>query len=187
MNGVLTPTPTHRKRWTREDCAFLERSGLLTGKWELLDGEIVVTMPQNYPHANAVSFLLAYCLSLVGPARVRTQATMEIHEADQSLNRPEPDLVILREPVRRIPLASDVLLVAEVSDSTQADDFGHKAILYARAGIPEYWVLDVPRELLVSFRQPESGEYTQRIEHHASDSAMPLFTDQAVLVSTLLP
>lgn len=187
MGVILAPTPTHRKRWTREDCAFLERSGLLTGKWELLDGEIVVTMPQNYPHANAVSFLLAYCLSLVGPARVRTQATIEVYEEDQSLNRPEPDVVILSEPVRRVPLASDVLLVAEVSDSTQADDFGHKATLYARAGIPEYWVLDVARELLVIFRQPEGSEYSQRTEYHAADSATPLFTDQAVGVSTLLP
>ena len=103
--STLTPTATHRKRWTRDDCAFLERSGLLMGNWELLDGEIVVKMPQNYPHANAVSFLLAYCFSLVGPARVRTQATMEVYAEDRSLNRPEPDVLVLRESVRRVPLA----------------------------------------------------------------------------------
>jgi len=187
MAATLTPTATHRKRWTREDCAFLERSGLLSGKWELLDGELVVKMPQNYPHANAVSFLLAYCFSLVGPARVRTQATMEVYTDDQSLNRPEPDVLVLREAVRRVPLATDVLLVAEVSDTTQADDFGHKATLYARAGIPEYWVLDVGRDLLVVFRLPEEGEYTQRTELTASDSATPLFASQGIGVAELLP
>ena len=185
--STLTPTATHRKRWTRDDCAFLERSGLLSGNWELLDGEIVVKMPQNYPHANATMRLIAYCLSLVGVDRLRTQATMEVYEEDQSLNRPEPDVLVLRESVRRVPLASDVLLVAEVSDTTQADDFGHKATLYARAGIPEYWVLDVARELLVLFRLPEGNEYAQRIELHASDSATPLFTDQPIAVSELLP
>lgn len=172
---------------TREDCAFLERSGLLAGKWELLDGEIVVKRPQHYPHANATMRLISYCLGLVGVDRLRTQATMEVYADDQSFNRPEPDVLILREAVRRVPLASDVLLVAEVSDTTQADDFGHKATLYARASIPEYWVLDVGRDLLVIFRLPEKGEYTQRTELSPTDSAAPLFTDQTILVSALLP
>lgn len=172
---------------TREDCAFLERSGLLAGKWELLDGEIVVKRPQHYPHANATMRLISYCLGLVGVDRLRTQATMEVYADDQSFNRPEPDVLILREAVRRVPLASDVLLVAEVSDTTQADDFGHKATLYARASIPEYWGLDVGRDLLVIFRLPEKGEYTQRTELSPTDSAAPLFTDQTILVSALLP
>ncbi len=54
MTDTLTPTgwgPTpNRKRFTRQECEFLEESGLLTARYELIDGEIVFKMAQNLPH-----------------------------------------------------------------------------------------------------------------------------------------
>jgi hypothetical protein len=71
---MLDPPATvnGRKRWSREDCAFLENAGFLQGRYELLDGEIVVKTGQNPPHAIAVMRVIAYCLPLFGPECVRT-------------------------------------------------------------------------------------------------------------------
>lgn len=192
MGTVLEPraTPEHRRRWSREECAFLENSGLLRERYELLDGEIVVKVSQNYPHAAAVMRLIAYALRLVDGEidRVRTQATMEVREDDRVANRPEPDVVVLRGPVRRVPDGTDVLMAVEVSDTTQGDDFGVKVGLYARAGVVEYWVLDLTRRRLVAFTEPRDGVYTGRAEWDANATAAPTFApDRPIAVRDLLP
>jgi Uma2 family endonuclease len=174
----LPPTPTGRKRWTRDDCTFLERAGLLTGRYELIDGEIIVKTGQNRPHALAVSLLLAWLFSLFGARRVQTQATMEVRADDQGTNRPEPDVLVLREPTDQVPTGEDALLVVEVSDSSQADDLGFKVDLYARAGVEEYWVLDISRRRLVAFRTSQNGTYTQRDEFDEGETVAPFCTPE---------
>jgi Uma2 family endonuclease len=69
---------------------------------------------------------------------------------------PQPD-IILWEPIRaRGPVPADrVRLVVEVADTTQADDLGRKRALYAAAGIPEYWVVDLPGRVLHQYWAPE--------------------------------
>jgi Uma2 family endonuclease len=168
----------------------MEDAGRLKGRYELLDGEVIVKMGQNGPHAVGVMRLIAYCLSLFPSGdRVRTQATMEVREEDRVTNRPEPDVLVLREGVGSvIPHGGDVLLAVEVSDTTQGDDYGVKLHLYARAGVAEYWVLDLPRRVLVAFRQPDGERWQVRQEFAEADSVAPLVApDRLARVADLLP
>ena len=194
--SVISPTlpdsipPPARKRWTRDECAFLENAGLLKERYELLDGEVVLKMGQNRRHATAVMLVIAYLIAIFGSRRVQTQVTMEVRADDRVTNRPEPDLVVLREDLDRVPAGSDALLAVEVSDTTQADDFGHKVALYARAGVAEYWALDLPTRRLTVFRRPdadtrlwaEKAEYTEAVE------VAPLSApDRLIRIADLLP
>jgi Uma2 family endonuclease len=99
---------------------------------------------------------------------------MEVREDDRVTNRPEPDVLVLREPTDQVPTGQDALLVVEVSDSSQADDLGFKVDLYARAGVDEYWVLDLSRRRLVAFRTLQNGAYTQRDEFAEGETVAPL-------------
>lgn len=198
MPTILTHPPieaeeprSRRKRWTRAECDFLERSGLLTERYELIDGEIILKVGQNHPHAMTVTRLFAWLIAVFGVARVQTQATIEVTEEDQSLNRPEPDAAVLARPdyeIQGTPAGSDLLLVAEVSDATLRDDLRTKAMLYARAGIPEYWVLDVPSRRLFVHRQPAPEGYAELAAYAEEETlALSAAPESAVRVADLLP
>lgn len=184
----LPATDTGRKRWSRDDVAFLERAGLLKGRYELLDGEIISKIGQKPPHAMTVMFVINYLLSIFGRERVRTQATMEVREDDRITNQPEPDVAALREPAETLPTGEDIFLAVEVSDSTQADDLGRKVGLYARAGVAEYWVLDLQRRVLIAFRTPQGDEWQTRAEYAETDTvASGAAPEGLVRVADLLP
>ena len=186
---ILPATANGRKRWIRANVEFLENSGLLTGRYELLDGEIVLKMGQNRRHALAVMRIVAYLLSVFGAERLQTQATMEVREEDKITNKPEPDVVVLREAIDRNANGMDVLLAVEISDSTQSDDLGHKVKLYARAGVEEYWVLDTTAGKLFAFRQTDAanGEGKDRTELTSGDRVAPVAAPgSVVIVASLL-
>jgi Uma2 family endonuclease len=184
----LPATATGRKRWSRDDCRFLENAGLLKGRYELIDGEIIVKMGQNPPHAMAVMRVIAYLLRFFHDDNLRTQATMEVQAEDRFANRPEPDVVALREMADTVPTGEDILLAVEVSDSTQADDLGRKVALYARAGVAEYWVLDLQRRVLIAFQTPQGNEWQTRAEYAETDTLAPLAAPEGVIrVADLLP
>ena len=75
---------------------------------------------------------------------------------------------------RRIGVPADVRLLVEISDTTLAFDLGTKARLYARAGIPEYWVVDVVGERIVVHRSPGSGVYADMKSYRIGESIEPL-------------
>ncbi len=181
-----------RKRWTREDCDFLERVGLLKEPYELLDGEIIVKVGQNQPHAMTVTRLFAWLLGVFGVARVQTQTTIEIAHADRPTNRPQPDAFVLTRPDYEINATpngeADIVLVAEVSDATLRDDLQTKAGLYARAAIPEYWVVDVSARRLFVHRAPAEGRYAEVVSYADDETAASLAApDSPVRVADLLP
>lgn len=194
MTQLLTTpaaTPANRKRFTRSDCDFMERAGLLTERYELIDGEIIVKVGQNQPHAMSVMRVIAFLLSLFGVDRLQTQATVEVATPDLATNRPEPDVVVLARPdyeLGRRPTGADLLLAVEVSDSTLRDDLETKAALYARAGVPEYWVLDVPSRRLIVHRGL-SGERYADVKPFADEQtiAPQAAPSQLVRVAELLP
>lgn len=188
MTLELPTTDTGRKRWSRQEVDFLEKSGLLKGRFELIDGDIISKMGQNPPHAVTVMRLIAYLLRFFSPDCIRTQATMEVMEDDRPANRPEPDIVILREAIMYIPTGDDVLLTVEVSDTTVADDLSRKVSLYARAGVSEYWVIDLTRRVIVVYQSPAGDEWQTRIEYTETDMIAPLSASEAVVaIAELLP
>ena len=98
-----------------------------------------------------------------GDQFVDAEAPIDVNPQDNPSNEPEPDLVVLiRECAAFVsanPQPRDIALLVEISDTTLNFDLTVKAALYARAGIVEYWVLDVTGRRLFSHRNPASGGY----------------------------
>ena len=181
-----------RKRWTRSDCDFLERLGMLPQHYELIDGVIIDKMGQNRPHAIAVTLLIKWLIAVFGGDFVQCQLSIEVTDADRPSYQPEPDASVMVQPVTAYltapPGPGDLRLVAEVSDSTLRDDVTTKAVLYARAGIPEYWVLDVAGRQLFVHRNPAGGVYTAVERYGETDSvASAASPENATIVADLLP
>lgn len=194
LDAVTNPVPDpFRVQWTREDCArFLERGDLTPGRYELIQGDIRRKMGQKRPHSIAVMNLLAWCISVFGADFVQTQASINVAPEDNPTSEPEPDVFVLNRPNGDFPIAfpgpSDLLLVAEVSDTTLNFDLSVKAPLYARAEIPEYWVLDVVGRTLIIHRSPANGQYQNVLRYDAEETVATIAKpEEIVVVSALLP
>ena len=185
------PAP-HRKRWTRHDCDFLAQNGLLTGRYELINGDIVEKMSQNPPHMITVMLFTAWLMRVFGMDHVFCQGTLNIEmPGEAQTNAPEPDVMALRRAVTafgsRLPVPADVALLIEVSDTTLRFDLNGKALLYARAGIEDYWVADVVGRRIVAHRGPTSAGYADVTEYSADALLAPLaYPDALARVSDLL-
>jgi Uma2 family endonuclease len=180
-----------RRRWTRADCDSVERLDAFPERYELIDGEVVDKVGQNALHGTCVVRATLWLTGVFGVDFVLSQTTIEVALADQATNRPEPDVVALRRPAASyipVPPGTDVLLVIEVADSTLSTDLGAKAGLYARAGIPEYWILDVQSRRLVVHRNAADGSYLS-VTSLSEDQMVAAESSPSnrVLVATLLP
>jgi Uma2 family endonuclease len=73
----------------------------------------------------------------------------------------------------RLPEATDILLLIEVSDSSLALDQGRKLEVYAENGIPEYWIVDVGGKRVVTYLEPVGQGYARRLEFTVDESVTP--------------
>ena len=154
---MATETPT-RRRFTVHDYHRMGESGILSedDRTELIDGEIVQMTPIGGRHAACVNELTRILVGAVGrDAVVSVQNPIRLDD----FHEPQPDLAVLRrrEDYRsgRLPGSDDVVLLIEVADTTLRYDRGVKLPLYARAGIPEVWLVDLGGGILE--RHIESG------------------------------
>jgi Uma2 family endonuclease len=110
-------------------------------------------------------------------------------DADHSL--PEPDLAVLRERkpehAKRHPRGDELLLVIEVSDSAAAFDQSRKSALYAAAGVPEYWVLDLTRRMLVAHGDSDGVQYRHIRPYPGDESIAFPGRPESVRVADILP
>ena len=125
---------------------------------ELIRGRLVKRMTKYTPHNFAVGSLAERLRVLVAPGHsVREEKSVEIGR----LSRPELDIAVTRGPLSdyrvRDPQAEDLALVVEVSDSTYRKDRGPLWSLYAEAGAPVYWIVNIPKKQIEVFSRP-SGE-----------------------------
>lgn len=151
------------------------RTGILTADdpVELLAGWLVCKMPKNPPHRIATR-LAQKALEGVVPAGWYVDAQEPITLQD---SEPEPDVMIVRGETRdyrdRHPGPEDVALIVEVSDSTLERDRGVKRLVYARAGIPVYWIINLLELALEVYYDPsgpsEDADYRQRQHYGVSD------------------
>jgi Uma2 family endonuclease len=129
---------------------------------ELLEGWLVYKMPKNPPHRIATK-LTRDALDQILPSGwyVDTQEPITLIDSE-----PEPDIVIVRgatqDYVDRHPTAQDIALVIEVADSTLERDRTSKKRLYARAGIPIYWIINLVDRSIEVYAQPENEDYQQQ-------------------------
>ena len=137
-------------------------AGILTedDRVELLDGEIVAMSPIGSLHADCVGILTNLLAAQVGRrALVWVQNPIRLGERTE----PQPDLVLAkwRSYSSAHPGPEDVLLLIEVSDTTIESDRGVKLPLYARSGIREVWIVNLPAQIVEVYSEPAGSEYTR--------------------------
>jgi Uma2 family endonuclease len=137
---------------------------------ELIEGEIVEMSPIGSLHAACVDALVLL-FNEIARRRfiVRVQSPIRLND----FSEPQPDVALLRwrdDFYRNAhPTPADVLLVVEVADTTVETDRDIKAPLYARAAIPEVWLVNIPEERVEIYSDPSGGSY-QRAERFGRGS-----------------
>jgi Uma2 family endonuclease len=127
---------------------------------ELIEGRIIAMSPMGSLHASCVNRLTALFSRQVGQiALVSVQNPVRLDE----FSEPEPDLALLRPRddfyAKQHPAPADVLLIVEVADTSRECDRQVKVPLYARAGIPEVWLVDLQGNLIEVYGQPTAEGY----------------------------
>jgi Uma2 family endonuclease len=149
MTATATPvTYGHDSSIARFSVADYQKMievGILTAedKVELLENWVVLKMPRNPPHDGTIDLINAALPGRVPPGwLVRVQQTVVLPDS-----QPEPDFSVVRGTPRsylaRHPVAADVGLLVEVADSSLLRDQRDKARIYARAGVPCYWIVNL--------------------------------------------
>lgn len=140
---------------SEQDHWFIE-AGILTtdDRVELIGGEILGMPPKGDEHIDSIQYVNMWLADRRGRRYVvRCQSTIRLTEGFT----PDADFVLLRYhegnygPHRR-PTTASVLLIIEVADASLGRDLGEKAVAYARAGVPELWVVDAPTVIFTSSR-----------------------------------
>jgi Uma2 family endonuclease len=149
-----------RWRFTVHDYHRMGEAGILheDDRVELIEGELVELAAIGTGHFSCVNGLTRLLIMNVGDeAIVSVQNPVRLNEHTE----PQPDLTVIRPRDYResLPMPEDVLLLIEVSDTTLAYDRGVKLPFYARAGVREVWIVDLPGETVTRFTGPSAGEY----------------------------
>ena len=161
---------------------------------ELIDGEIVTVTPQKSRHATAVCLAETALRQAFGEhVNVRTQLPLALDPTSE----PEPDVAVVAGSPRdyRDAHPSTALLIVEVADASLLFDRTTKASLYARARIPEYWLLNLVDAVIEAHRDPQlstdtpTGWRYAAVERYGSrDRLAPLARpDRFIAVQDLLP
>ena len=173
------PVDPPRKRWTRAEYDALSSSGLLNNqKLELIEGELIEKMPKKPPHMFSASRLLKWAMIVFGFDLVFSEPSIDVAPNDNPTSEPEPDLIVVNRDVTHFAnqkvRPQDLALVIEIADSSVGFDLTSKAALYARAGIIEYWVLDIPGRRMIVHRDPQDGRYLSVAAYSFEESVAPL-------------
>jgi Uma2 family endonuclease len=151
-----------RYRFDTDQYAALVAQGIIAPKTrvELLDGEVVEMSPIGPKHlwtVNNLNDLLHAALGTTAAISIQNPVVLSPHD------EPEPDVAVLRPSAdlrRRVPVASDVFFLIEVSDTTLSKDVQVKLPLYARAGIAEVWVADVDHDEITRYSLPANAAFS---------------------------
>ncbi len=179
-----------RHRWTVADYHKMGETGVLArdARVELVEGEIIEMAPIGSGHAGRVKRLNDLLSSrLHGKAIVSVQDPVVLGDRSEL----QPDIAVLRWRADYYasahPQPADVLLVIEVADTTVRYDREVKIPLYARHGIPEAWLLDLPGRRLEVYRSPHSGGYARVDCHRQGQVSAGLLSEAVVDLAGLFP
>lgn len=189
------PVAPRPYRFTNDDFRRLTDLGLFTDQFVILiDGEFIHMPHPGPPHDMAVG-LTDYVLKTIFPlpghwVRIQTGFVTSLD------TNPGPDLAVVPgSPRDYVQAPRQAVLIVEVSDTSLAMDTGAKVHIYAAAGVPEYWVIDVNDPRLLVFRDPVADATAPRGHRYAStltlaptDTVTPSAAPTAVIrVADLLP
>ncbi|MGE3600725.1 MAG: Uma2 family endonuclease, partial [Dehalococcoidia bacterium] len=190
-SDVAMPSLLKRWRLTVDDYHRMAKAGILheDDRVELIEGELIEMATIGSYHFTSVNNLNQefsgrssgrFIVSVQNPVRVSRHS------------EPRPDIALLRPRADKyaggLPGPEDVLLIVEVSDPTVAADRRVKLPLYAAAGIPEAWLVNIPRRSIEVHREPRGGRYQQvTVFRKGERIALLLLLDVTVAVEDILP
>ena len=191
----MKQAPLTLRRWTRVEYDRLIDLAVFEGEpIELLGGQLIVAEPQGTYHASAIS-AVEYAVRAVLPRGwlVRTQLPVSLDDESE----PEPDLVVVPglPADYRQSHPERAALVVEVADASLSFDREHKGSLYARAGIQDYWIVNLVDHVLEVYRDPgpdplAAHGWRYRSVTTLAQSAVVVpsaFPDGRIAVADLLP
>jgi len=162
MINVQSQPQPRRLRFTVDEYYKMIELGMLKDyeKAEIIEGELIQKMPIGKKHSAVVEKLNEILRDRLGKSvSLRNQQPVRFGK----YNEPEPDLAILhrREDfyANTRPVPKDVLILIEVSDATLKYDRDTKLTLYAEAGVPEAWIVNLPNDIIEIHQKPSVGIY----------------------------
>ena len=198
---TLTSVPGERlsfavRKFSVEEYHQLARMGVLreSDPYELLEGWIVLKMTRNPPHDTALQLLEDLLRHLLPSGWcVRGQKAISLTESE-----PEPDIAVARGDARtyaqRHPTPADIGFVVEVAESSLAEDRSIKLRIYARSGIPSYWIVNLVDSQVEVYMDPSGPIQEPHYRQHQDfgpDATVPLVIDgkqvAQVAVRDILP
>lgn len=155
---------------------------------ELMEGEILMMSPIGSRHIASVNRVV---MELSGLLRGRAIVSGQNPVVLNDFSEPEPDIAILKLRndfyAQALPTAADTLLIIEIGDSSVAFDHDIKLPAYARSGVPEVWLSDIPAQTVTAHTEPISGAYQTVRTYGRGDSIAPFhFSDLSIEVVNLL-
>ncbi len=190
MSVAVAAPPIERYRLTSAMYREIVEKGILSedDRVELIEGELVAMPPIGSEHMGVVNQIAERLISQLGSHSI-VSIQGPIHLSDFST--PQPDLALLaprRDYYKRsLPQPGDIMLVIEVADSSLAYDREVKTPLYARANIPEAWIVNLIDRWIEVYRDPSPVGYTTLLKVLPGKSIAPqTFPDVTIIVDELL-
>jgi Uma2 family endonuclease len=196
-SGVTAPVPPLPvRKFTVEEYHQLLKTGTLKSgdPYELLEGWIVQKMSRNTPHETSLVLTADFIRVLIPDGyHVRVQSAITLSDSE-----PEPDVIVVRGGPRDYPIdlpsPPNIPLVTEIADSSLQHDRVVKGRIYARAGIPVYWVVNLVDMQVEVYSEPNgegaNPEYRRRADYRTGQCA-PLLIDgttiSSIQVDEILP
>ncbi|GMQ76510.1 MAG: Uma2 family endonuclease [Gammaproteobacteria bacterium] len=185
----MATTAVRPHLWTRNEYDRMIEAGIFhpESHLELIEGEVLTMTPQGSRHMTAIRLVETALREVFSIGHdVRTQAPLALDERSE----PEPDVAVVTGTPRdyRDAHPATAVLVVEVADSTLSFDRGRKKALYARAGIAEYWIVNLDDSQLEVSRHAEGVSYAEQQTVSPGNRIAPLARpDSPIAVDDLLP
>ena len=186
--GQLAAPPPVRKRVPLRiaDVDLLYRRGAFDdyGRVELIGGELIYVNAEYRPHMMAKSecaYRLRRALEAIGSTLfVGIEGSVAVSDHDL----PRPDIILTSDAYGDGPVpGASVTLVVEIADTTVQLDLGRKQRLYAKGGIPEYWVFDVTGKTVHQMAKPAGASYRTKAQSNFGDSLTALTIPRLTIVT----
>ena len=181
--------------WTRQEYNCMASIGLFEGRRvELIEGQVIDMAAMKSPHAVAVDLADAALKGVFGPGYyIRQQKPFVI----SNISEPEPDIAVIKGHIRDFtnahPAAAE--LIVEVADSSLRYDRTVKGSLYVKAGIAEYWIVNLEDQQLEVYSEPRPDadadygfSYRDSDNYRSGQQVAPMrASDKAVAIDDILP
>ena len=181
-------TQTRQRLFSVDDYYAMAEAGILAPdeRVELLDGEIIKMAPIGGRHANCVGQLTDLMSAVGRRALVWVQNPVRLDTGSE----PQPDLMLIKRRgySSSHPGPDDVLLLIEVADTTADLDRECKLHLYARAGVSEYWIVDLTERAVEVYSDPSNTGYgSRRVVGTDGEVSPAVFPDISLPVGQIIP